>query len=119
MYKLAFVTQGLVLIEDEIRAPPNLSEKTTTAKPPKLLDQVRDTLRVKHDSIYTRQNVSVWIKRYIFFPGKLRPKNRGPTEVECFLMRLAKVAASTQSQARSALLFPYREARTDALSNAA
>ena len=95
-----------------------MQANTTPSQPKKLLNQVRDTLRVKHDSIYTRQNVSVWIKRYIFFPGKLRPKNRGPTEVECFLMRLAKVAASTQNQTRSALLFPYREARTDALSNA-
>ena len=44
------MAQCLVLIEDEIMAPPNLSDKNSTEKSPELLDQVRDKLRVKHYS---------------------------------------------------------------------
>jgi len=79
---------------------------------PKLLDQVRDKLRVKHYSIRTEQTYADWIKRYILFHGKRHPKDMGAQEVEAFLTHLAvagKVAASTQNQAKSALLFLYRE----------
>ena len=48
VHNLASMVQCHVFIEDEIMAPPNLPDKSTTAKPPKLLDQVRDKLRVKH-----------------------------------------------------------------------
>lgn len=44
-------------------APPNLPDKSTIIKPPKLLDQVRDKLRVKHYSIRTEQSYVGWIKR--------------------------------------------------------
>jgi integron integrase len=53
-----------------------------------------------------------WIKRYIFFHGKRHPAEMGAAEVAAFLTSLAvqgKVAASTQNQALSALLFLYRE----------
>ncbi len=93
-------------------APPNLSDKSTIAHPPKLLDQVRDKLRVKHYSIRTEQSYTDWIKRYIYFHDKQHPKNLGAADVEAFLTHLAvagKVAASTQNQAKSALLFLYRE----------
>lgn len=92
--------------------PPNLSDKSTTAKSPKLLDQVRDKLRVKHYSIRTEQTYLDWIKRYIYFHGKRHPKDLGARDIEAFLTHLAvagKVAASTQNQAKSALLFLYRE----------
>jgi integron integrase len=94
-------------------APPNFPDKSTTTNPPKLLDQVRDKLRVKHYSIRTEKTYVEWIKRYIFFHGKRHPQEMGPREVESFLTHLAvagKVAASTQNQAKSALLFLYREA---------
>ena len=65
-------------------APPNFSDKSTTAKPPKLLDQVRDKLRVKHYSIRTEQTYVDWIKRYIFFHDKRHPKNMLAREVEAF-----------------------------------
>jgi hypothetical protein len=52
--------------------PPNSSDKNTTEKPPKLLDQVRGKLRVKHYSIRTEQTYVDWIKRFIFFHGKRR-----------------------------------------------
>ena len=91
---------------------PNLPNKSTTTKPPKLLDQVRDKLRVKHYSIRTEQAYSDWIKRYILFHGKCHPNKMGAQDVEAFLTHLAvagKVSASTQNQAKSALLFLYRE----------
>src|SRR3990172_12706914 len=93
-------------------AHPNSSDKSTTVKSPKLLDQVRDKLRVKHYSIRTEQTYVDWIKRYIFFHGKRHPKNMEARDVEAFLTHLAvagKVSASTQNQAKSALLFLYRE----------
>ena len=93
-------------------ATPNSSDKSTTPKSPKLLDQVRDKLRVKHYSIRTEQSYVGWIKRYIFFHDKHHPKDMGAREIEAFLTHLAvegKVAASTQNLAKSALLFLYRE----------
>lgn len=79
---------------------------------PKLLDQVRDKLRVKHYAIRTEATYVDWIKRYIYFHDKRHPKNMGAQDVEAFLTHLAvagKVSASTQNQAKSALLFLYRE----------
>ena len=67
---MASVVQCHVFIEDEIMAPPNLPDESTTANPPKLLDQVRDKLRVKHYSIRTEQTYVDWIKRFIFFHDK-------------------------------------------------
>ncbi len=81
-------------------------------QPPKLLDQVRDKLRVKHYAIRTEQSYVDWIKRYIYFHDKTHPKDLGAQDVEAFLTHLAvagKVSASTQNQAKSAILFLYRE----------
>ena len=78
---------------------------------PKLLDQVRGKIRLKHYSIRTEQAYLDWIKRFILHFDKKHPKNLGAAEVEKFLTYLAvegKVAASTQNQAKSALLFLYR-----------
>ncbi|HUX63862.1 integron integrase [Sulfuricella sp.] len=82
------------------------------ANPPKLLDQVQAVLRMKHYSIRTERVYLDWIKRYILFHHKTHPAQMGAPEVEAFLSHLAvagKVAASTQNQAKSALLFLYRE----------
>ncbi len=81
-------------------------------KPPRLLDQVRERLRVKHYSLRTEQTYVQWIRRFILFHGKRHPRDMGAPEVEAFLSNLAtekNVAASTQNQALSALLFLYRE----------
>ena len=59
-----------------------------------------------------------WIKCYIYFHSKRYPKDLGTREIEAFLTHLAvkgKVAASTQNQAKSALLFLYREVLGQAL----
>lgn len=80
-------------------------------RPRKLLDQVRDAVRLKHYSYRTEQSYVGWIRRYILFHDKKHPQEMGYAEVEAFLTSLAvegKVSASTQNQALSALLFLYR-----------
>jgi len=80
---------------------------------PRLLDRVRGAVRTRHYSRRTEKAYVHWIKRYIFFfRGKRHPAEMGAAEVTRFLTSLAvdgKVAASTQNQALSALLFLYRE----------
>ena len=79
---------------------------------PRLLDRVRDAVRARHYSRRTEKAYVHWIKRYIFFHDKRHPADMGASEVTAFLTSLAvhdKVAASTQNQALSALLFLYRE----------
>jgi hypothetical protein len=84
------------------------------AEPPKprLLDRVRAAVRSRHYSRSTEKAYVHWIKRYIFFHAKRHPAEMGAAEVTQFLTALAvqaRVAASTQNQALSALLFLYRE----------
>ncbi len=89
-----------------------VTENTPAPTPPKLLDQVRDKIRVKHYSIRTETQYVQWVRRFILFHGKRHPKDMGGSEVEAFLTHLAvegNVSASTQNQALSALLFLYRE----------
>jgi integron integrase len=79
---------------------------------PKLLDQVRHTIRLKNYSYRTEKAYVNWIKRYILFHQKRHPAEMGSEQVEAFLTHLAvegNVAASTQNQALSALLFLYNE----------
>jgi integron integrase len=79
---------------------------------PKLLDQVRDAVRVRHYSIRTEEAYIRWIREYILFCDKCHPAQLGASEVSAFLSHLAvrrQVAASTQNQALSALLFLYGE----------
>jgi hypothetical protein len=56
--------------------------------PPKLLDQVRAKIRLKHYSIRTEQAYADWIKRYILHFGKRHPRDLGASEVEEFLTYL-------------------------------
>jgi Phage integrase, N-terminal SAM-like domain len=79
--------------------------------PKKLLDQVRDAIRLKHYSYRTEETYVQWIRRYILFHNKRHPNQMGVPEIEAFLSHLAtvdNVAASTQNQAFSALLFLSR-----------
>jgi integron integrase len=79
---------------------------------PKLLEQVREVIRMKHYSIRTEQAYVDWIKRYIFFHNKRHPQEMGEDEIRSFISDLAtkkSVAASTQTVALSALLFLYRD----------
>ncbi|MBI1987231.1 MAG: integron integrase [Nitrospinae bacterium] len=79
---------------------------------PKLLDQVRQVIRTRHYSIRTEEAYVHWIKRFVLFHHKRHPKEMGAEEVNRFLSDLAvkqNVAASTQNQALSAILFLYQE----------
>ena len=82
-----------------------------SAPAPRLLDQVRAACRVRHYSLRTERAYIGWIRRFILANGKRHPRELGGAEVAAFLTGLAtrgRVAASTQNQALSALLFMYR-----------
>jgi integron integrase len=88
------------------------------AQPPKLLERARRAMRARHYSARTEEAYIGWIRRYILFHNKRHPEAMGPDEVNEFLTSLAvdgKVAASTQNQALSALLFLYRQVLDSAL----
>ena len=81
------------------------------ARTPRLLDQLRATLRVRHLSLNTEEAYVDWARRFILFHGKRHPKDLGAAEVQAFLSHLAverQVSASTQNQAKAALLFLYK-----------
>ena len=87
-------------------------ERSMESRPRMLLDVARETIRLKHYSYRTEVSYINWIKRYLDFYGRRHPREMGSTEIEAFLSYLAvdqQVAASTQNQALSALLFLYRE----------
>ena len=77
---------------------------------PRLLDQVRDRIPQKHYSIRTEQAYVEWIRRFVLHYNKRHPRDMGAAEVEAFLTHLVvvkRVSASTQNQAKSAVLFLY------------
>jgi len=81
---------------------------------PRLLDQVRNVMRLHHYSIHTERSYTDWIKRYIHFHHMRRREDlaNGESKIETFLTDLAvngKVAPSTQNQAMNALVFLYRQ----------
>ncbi len=82
------------------------------APKPRLLDRVREAVRARHYSRRTEKTYIAWVRRYILFHGKRHPTEMGAAEVTRFLTSLAvdgNVAASTQNQALSALLFLYAD----------
>ena len=81
-------------------------------RPKKLIQKIREIIRLKNYSIRTEEAYVSWARRFILFHNKLHPKDMGGPEIEAFLSHLAvdrNVSASTQNQALSALLFLYRE----------
>lgn len=79
---------------------------------PKLLDRVRNALRIRNYAYRTEKSYVQWVKRFILYHDKRHPAEMGKAEIEDFLRHLAvdrRVAASTQNQALSAILFLYRE----------
>lgn len=79
---------------------------------PKLLDQVREVIRLKHFSIRTEETYIHWIKRFIIFHKKRHPLEMGEQEIREFLSNLAtqlNVARATQNLALQSILFLYRE----------
>ncbi|MDP1925729.1 MAG: integron integrase [Thiobacillus sp.] len=88
--------------QDTVDAPPK----------PRLLDQMREVIRVKHYSLRTEKTYLSWVKHFIHWSGMRHPKDMGAAEIEAFLSMLANqrdVAASTQNQALAALLFLYKQ----------
>ena len=90
-----------------------LAPQAVAGKPKKkLLDQVRDVMRLKHYSLRTERTYCDWIARFIRFHQMRHPGEMREAEMSEFLTHLARsenVSASTQNQALSALLFLYKE----------
>ena len=89
-----------------------MNQESAASKSPRLLDQLRAELRVRHYSLRTESVYVDWVRRFIFFHGKRHPRGLGAAEVGAFLSHLATergVSASTQNQAKAALLFLYKE----------
>src|SRR2546427_7881182 len=104
-------------VERALRAIPDAGKGFAAVVPNpklKLLDQVREVMRLRHYSIRTEQSYCDWFRRYTQF-HRMRSREElipGEAKIEMFLSDLAvngKVAASTQNQAFNALLFLYRE----------
>lgn len=81
-------------------------------EPPRLLDQLRQQIRLRHYSYRTELTYVGWVKRFILFHEKKHPASMGGPEVEAWLSHLAterNVAAATQAQALAAVLFLYKQ----------
>ena len=92
--------------------PPLPTADTTPPRQPKLLERMRIHLRTRHYSIRTEEAYIDWARRFILFHGKRHPRDMGAVEVEAFLSHLAverHVSASTQNQAKAALLYLYKQ----------
>ena len=89
-----------------------MEAKVVSQDSPKLLNRLRTEIRVRHYSLRTEQAYVDWARRFILFHNKRHPKDMGAIELRDFLSHLAvdrNVAGATQNQAKSALLFLYRE----------
>lgn len=89
-----------------------MSNQASGDNSPRLLEQVKNAIQVRHYSIRTEQAYVHWIKNYIYFHNKKHPKDMGDVEITAFLSHLAStrnVSASTQNQALNALVFLYRK----------
>ncbi len=95
-----------------MHSPGNENCQTPVVQKPKLLNSVREAIRVRHYSRRTEEAYTHWIRRFIFFHGVRHPAKMGKEEVNQFLSHLAvkeHVSSSTQNQAFSALLFLYKQ----------
>jgi len=98
--------------EDQNRGVSKLTAVTSEPRVPRLFDEISRVIRLKHYSRRTEQAYLGWAKRFILANDKRHPRAMGGPEVEAFLSGLAvrgNVAAGTQNQALSAILFLYRE----------
>ena len=96
-------------LEPELAHRPYLGP--SRGRPPRLLDQLRQALRLRHRSRRTEEAYVNWVKRFILFHGKRHPGELGAEEITEFLNHLATqrhVAPSTQNQALNAIVFLYR-----------
>jgi integron integrase len=92
--------------------PPSPTAGPGFRQPPKLLDRLRDALRLRHYSLRTEEAYVAWARRFILFHHKRHPLEMGAVEINAFLTHLAvagHVSASTQNQAFAAILFLYQK----------
>jgi integron integrase len=104
--------QRLCWISTQIDGLTQRSSMSSSPQPPRLLDQVRESIRLKHFSLSTEKSYVYYIRDFILFHDKRHPKDMGGSEIRAYLSHLATsrhVAASTQTVALSALLFLYRQ----------
>ena len=103
----------LASVTTSVPTPASVTRETASAAPappPRLLDRLREEIRLRHYSIRTEATYVDWARRFILFHDKRHPRDLGVEGVTAFLTYLAaerNVAASTQNQAKSALLFLY------------
>ena len=98
--------------DDHLSGTAFLHPSPAATQPPKLLDRLCDHLRTRHYSIRTEAAYVDWARRFILFHGKRHPQEMGAAEVEAFLTHLAvvrQVSASTQNQAKAAILYLYKQ----------
>ena len=86
------------------------SSNFAASNKPKLLDQVRNKLRILHYSRQTEKAYIYWIRRYILFHKKRHPLEMGEAEITAFISQLATrdPVASTQNQALCSIIFLYK-----------
>lgn len=98
----------------------NFVKNKSNDKKPKLLDQVRQVIRIKHYSMRTEESYISWIKRFIFYHDKRHPMEMKEKEIGQYITYLAKerkVSASTQNQALCAIVFLYKNVLKKDLEN--
>lgn len=89
-----------------------MSDNTAPAKPAKLEEQIRQACRVRHYSLATERIYVTWYKAFVRWAGLKHPATLGGDRVQAWLTHLATekdVSASTQRQAKAAILFLYRQ----------
>jgi integron integrase len=95
---------------DDLRDPEGIDPAVPRSA--RLLPRLREAIRVRHYSLRTEQAYVGWVRRFVHFHGLRHPREMGAAEVAAFLTHLASernVSASTQGQAKSALLFLYKQ----------
>jgi integron integrase len=100
------------LEQNATRETSSRDTSVVSPQPPRLLDQVRERIRVLHYALTTEKTYCYWIRFFIRQQGMRHPRNMGAAEVEAFLSYLATaraVSTSTQNQAMHAILFLYKE----------
>jgi Phage integrase, N-terminal SAM-like domain/Phage integrase family len=107
-----------LLYETTASAPWLVREASPRARPPRLLDRVREAIRSRHYRRRTENAYVHWIRRFIFFHGKRHPAEMGATEVTAFLTSLAVQDKGRGSAAKTSRIAPARRRTCNASSSA-
>ncbi len=111
VYLSCCIIQPNYIIQATLKQSSTKTGDQMSQRPPKLLDRVREILRLKHYAIRTEETYVQWIIRFIHFHHRRHPQEMDTPEIEAFLTHLAidkNVTPSTQNQALSAILFLYQ-----------